>query len=174
MAIIASDIVFRLSGGAANASQTASLGGARSTAGGAAIITTDTINNVWSDVSGAEGAAGSVKYRCIYVLNNHGSLTYTAPKIWISANTTSADDEIDIAIGSSAVNGVEQTIANEDTAPTGGVTFTHPTTFAGGLALSDLPFGQHRAIWIKRTVNAAAAAANANPYTLSVQGETAA
>jgi hypothetical protein len=173
MAIIASDIVFRLSGGAANTAQASSLGGARSTAGGAAIITTDTINNVWSDVSGAEGATGSIKYRCIYVLNNHGSLTYTAPKIWISANTTSADDEIDIGLGSSAVNGTEQTVANEDTAPTS-VTFSHPTTFAGGLAITDLPFGQHKAIWIRRTVNAAAAAANANPYTLSVQGETAA
>jgi hypothetical protein len=173
MAIIASDIVVRLSGGAANTSQAASLGGARSTAGGG-IVVTDTINNVWSDVSGAEGAAGSTKYRCIYILNNHGSLTYTAPKIWISSNTTSADDDITIGLGSSAVNGTEQTIANEDTAPTGGVTFSNPTSFATGIALSDLPFGQHRAVWIKRVVNTNAAAANANPYTLSIQGETAA
>lgn len=173
MPIVASDIVFRLSGGAANVDPNASLGGARSTAGGG-VITTDTLNNVWDNVSGAEGAAGDIEYRCIYVLNTHATLTYTAPKIWISADTTSTDDEVDIGLGSSAVNGTEQTVANESTAPTGGVTFTHPTTFAGGIALSDLPPTQHRAIWLRRTVNTNAAAANANPYTLSVQGETAA
>lgn len=172
MPIVAGDIVFRLSGGAANTTQTASIGGARSTAGGG-VISTDQLNNVWSDVSGAEGAAGSVKYRCIYVLNTHATLTYTAPKVWISALTTSADDEVDIGIGSSAVNGTEQTIANEDTAPTS-VTFTRPTTFAAGLATNDLAPSAHRAIWIRRTVNTNAAAANANPYTLSIQGETAA
>lgn len=172
MAIITTEIVFRLSGGAANTSPDASLGGARSTAGGG-IITTDTLNNVWDNVSGAEGAAGDIEYRCIYVLNTNGTLTYTAPKIWISADTTSTDDEIDIGLGSSAVNGTEQTVANESTAPTA-VTFSHPTTFAGGLATNDLPAGQHKAIWIRRTVNTNAAAANANPYTLSIQGETAA
>jgi hypothetical protein len=172
MPIVASDIVFRLSGGAANTTPDASLGGARSTAGGG-VIATDVLNNVWDNVSGAEGAAGDIEYRCIYILNAHATLTYTAPKVWISADTTSTDDEIDIGLGSSAVNGTEQTVANESTAPTS-VTFSHPTTFAGGLSTADLPPTQHKAIWIRRTVNTNAAAANANPYTLSIQGETAA
>lgn len=172
MPIVAGEIVFRLSGGASNTDPNAALGGARSTAGGG-VIATDVLNNVWDNVSGAEGSTGDVEYRCIYILNTNATLTYTAPKVWISADTTSTDDEIDIGLGSSAVNGTEQTVANESTAPSA-VTFSHPTTFAGGLATNDLPNGQHKALWIRRTVNTNAAAANANPYTLSIQGETAA
>ena len=47
--------------------------------------------------------------------------------IWIASNTPSADTTIEIALGSSAVNGTEQTIANESTAPTG-VTFSAPSS----------------------------------------------
>lgn len=172
MPIVASDIVFRLSGGTSNTAPASSLGGARSTAGGGVIVT-DTLNNLWDDVSGAESSAGDIEYRCIYVLNNHGSLTLTAAKIWISSNTTSADDTIDIALGGEGAGGTAETVANESTAPAG-ETFSNPTSFAGGLSLGNLTAGQHYPIWIRRTVTAAASAANANPYTLSVQGETAA
>ena len=47
--------------------------------------------------------------------------------IWIASNTPSADTTIEIALGSSAINGTEQTIANENTAPTG-VTFSAPSS----------------------------------------------
>jgi hypothetical protein len=172
MPIVASDIVFRLSGGAANTAPASSLGGARSTAGGGVIVT-DTLNNVWDDVSGAESSAGDTEYRGIYVLNNHGSLTLTAAKIWISSNTTSADDTIEIALAGEGAGGTMETIANESTAPIG-ESFSAPSSFAAGLSLGNLTAGQHYGIWIKRIVTAAASAANANPYTLSVQGETAA
>lgn len=172
MPIVASDIQYRLSGGAANTSPAASLGGAISTAGGG-LITTDTLNNVWDDVSGAESSSGDTEYRAIFVKNNHGSLTLTGAKIWISSNTTSADDTIEIALAGEGINNTIETVANESTAPTG-ETFSAPTTFAGGLSLGNLAAGQAHGIWIKRIVSAAAAAANANPYTLSVQGETAA
>ncbi len=174
MAITASDIIFRLSGGTSNTSPAASLGGARSTAGGTAVITTDTLNNVWDDVSGADSSSGKTEYRGIYVLNNHGSLTLTAAKIWISSNTTSADDTIDIALAVEGLNATMATIANETTAPAT-VTFAGTAnSFATGLSLGNIPSGQHYGVWIKRVVNSNAQAANANPYTLSVQGETAA
>ena len=48
-------------------------------------------------------------------------------KILIVTNTPSTDTSIEIALGSSAVNGTEQTIANENTAPTG-VTFSSPSS----------------------------------------------
>lgn len=42
---------------------------------------------------------------------------------------------------------------------------------AGAIALGNIPAGQHRAVWIRRTVNAAAAASN-DTATLRVKGDT--
>jgi hypothetical protein len=172
MPIASTDIKFRLSGGASNTDPNASIGGAMSTVGGG-LITTDVVNNLWDNVSGDESSAGDIEYRAIYIRNEHGSLTLTGSKIWISADTTSADDEVDIALGGEGLNGTAESPADESTAPTG-ETFSHPTTFAGGLTLGDLGVNEFYPVWIRRTVTAAAAAANNNPYTLSVQGETAA
>lgn len=172
MAIVAADIKFILSGGAANTDPNAALGGAISTQAGG-IITTDTLNNVWDNVSGAESSAGDIEYRAIFVKNTHGTLTYTGAKIWISSNTTSADDTIDIALADEGINNTIETIANESTAPTG-PSFSAPTSFGTGLTLGNISAGAAHGIWIRRTVTASAQAANANPYTLSVQGETAA
>lgn len=163
MPIISTDIVYRLSGGAANASQIASLGGIKST-------TTAVASTFFDDVSSAEAAAGDVEYRCFYVHNAHATLSLTTAVIWIQTNTPSADTTIDIAVGSSIVNATEQTVANENTAPTG-VTFSAPASFGAGLTLGDIPAGQHRAVWVRRTVNAAAAA-YADSFTLRVQGDT--
>lgn len=173
MPIVASDIVFRLSGGAANTDPTAALGGAMSTAGGG-VITTDQLNNVWDNVSGDEASAGDIEYRGIYVENAVASaLTLTGAKIWISSDTTSGDDEIDIALADEGLSVAMEVIGNESTAPTG-PSFTHPGSFAAGLTLGDMDQNDYFGIWLRRTVNSSAAAANANPYTLSVQGETAA
>lgn len=170
MPIVASDLQFRLSGGASNVDPNASLGGAISTAGGGLIVT-DTLHNVWDAVSGAESSTGDTEYRGIFMKNNHGSISLTGAKVWISANTTSADDTVDIALAGEGVNNTIETIANESTAPVG-ETFSAPSTFAGGLTVPTLAAGQAHGLWIRRTVNAAAAAANANPYTISLQGET--
>jgi hypothetical protein len=163
MPIVSGDILYRLSGGSANASQVASLGGAKST-------TTAASGAFFDDVTSTEATAGDVEYRCFYVHNNHGTLSLTTPVVWIQTNTPSVDTSIDIGIGTSAVNAVEQTVANENTAPVG-ITFSAPLTFGAGLALGDIPAGQHRAVWVRRTINAAAAAA-ADSFTLRVQGDT--
>lgn len=162
MPIQASDIVYRLSGGAANASQALSLGGAKSSS--------TVASSFFDDVSSAEAAAGDVEYRCFYIHNAHATLTYTSAVIWIQSNTPSANTTVDIAVGSSAINATEQTVANESTAPTG-VTFSAPSTFGAGLVLGNIPAGQHRAVWVKRTITAGAAVAN-DGFTLRVQGDT--
>ena len=51
-----------------------------------------------------------------------------------------------------------------------GVSFSAPTTFAGGLTIGDLAAGAHKAVWVRRTVNAGAAA-YADSFTLRVQGD---
>lgn len=162
MAIISTDIVYRLSGGAANSDQSASLGGAKSSSSASA--------SIYDDVSSAEASSGDTEYRCVYIHNNHGTLTYLGSKVWIQTNTPSADTDVAIGLGTSAVNGTEQTVADENTAPSG-VTFSAPTSFAGGLSIGDIPAGQHKAVWIRRTVNAGAAVAS-DSFTLRVQGDT--
>jgi len=135
-------------------------------------VVDNTLNNFWDDTLGPESFAGDIEYRCGYILNNHATLTWLGVVIWVSAPTTSGDDEIDIGLGTTAVGtGSEQVIANESTAPTG-VTFSRPTTSGTGLVIGDIPAGSRKAIWIRRTVNAGAAASTGNSYQLSASGQT--
>jgi hypothetical protein len=168
--IVGTDIVYRLSGGAANVSPAASLGGARSTAGGG-IITSGVANNLWDDVSGDESALGDTEYRGIYVVNNHGTLPLQNAKLWIDSLTASANTEFDIALAGEGLNGTMETVSDESTPPTG-ETFTRPTTKAGGLSLGSIPPTQHYGIWIKRTVDPGAAAAS-DSGSIRVEGDTA-
>lgn len=170
MPIVSADITYHLSGGAANTDPNASLGGARSTAGGG-VITTGVANNLWDNVAGDEHAAGAdVEYRGIYVRNAHATLSLQNPKLWIDSLTSSADTEFDLALGGEGLNGILETIANESTAPVG-ETFTRPVTKAGGLAPVTIPATQHYGFWIRRTVNQNAAAAN-DTGSIRVEGDT--
>ena len=168
MPIISTDIQYRLSGGASNADVNASLGGAKSsTAVGTGL------HNLFDVVGSAEAAAGDTEYRCVYVHNNHGTLTMQSAKIWISSNTPSTDTSVEIALGSSAVNGTETSVANENTAPSG-PTFSAPASEGAALSIGDIPAGQHKAVWIKRIVNTGAAAYNSDGCTLTTKCDTAA
>ena len=168
MAIISTDIVYRLSGGSGNTDPNASLGGVKSsTAIGAGL------HNLFDVVSSAESSAGDTEYRCFYVHNAHATLTMQNSVIWIQSNTTSADTTIEIGLGSSAVNGTEQTVANESTAPTG-VTFSAPSNQGAALSIGDIPPGEHKAVWVKRIVNASASAYNNDSATIRVQCDTSA
>lgn len=169
MPIASSDIKYHLSGGAGNSDPNAALGGAISTTQ----ITDATVANLFDNVSGAEAAAGDTEYRCLYVKNNHGSLTLQGAKVWIETNTPSGDTSAEIGLGSSVVNGTEQTVANESTAP-GSVTFSTAAGEGNALTIGDIPAGQHKAIWVKRIVGSGAAAYNADSVVIKVQGDTAA
>lgn len=161
MAILSTDIIYRLSGGASNSDAAASLGGVKSSSAA---------SNYFDDVSSAEATSGDTEYRCIYVHNNHGTLSLLGARIWIQTNTPSADTDIAIGLGSSVVNGTEQTVADESTGPSG-VSFSTPSSYSGGLVIGDIPAGQHKAVWIRRTVNSGAAACS-DSFTLRTQGDT--
>ena len=168
MAIVASDIVFKLSGGAANSDPNASLGGARSS------VTMGTgIGNLFDNVSGAESTSGDTEYRCFYVLNTHATLTMQSAVIFILSNTPSTSSAVRIAVGTSAVNGTEQTVADESTVPSG-VTWSTAANAGASLALGDIPAGQHRAVWVERVISVGAAAYNDDQCTLQVNCDTAA
>ena len=162
MSITSAEIVYRLSGGAANSNANASLGGAKSSTVVPAAL--------FDDVTSAESAAGDTEYRCIYVHNANGTLTMQNAVLWITANTTA--NRIAVGVVSSAINGTEQTVADENTAPTG-VTFSQPTTKGAAIALGNIPPGQHRAVWLRRAITAASAASN-DTYSLRVECDTAA
>lgn len=170
MVILTGDIVFRLSGGAANSNVNISYGGAKSSVA----LVDNTLNNLFADSLGPESVAGSIKYRCIYVHNAHASLTMQNSKVYITTNTPSTDTVFDVAVGTAAINATEQgPVANEDTAPTG-VSWGQASTYATGYALGDIPFGQHKAIWFRRTVTAGASAYNNDTVVFEVGCDSAA
>lgn len=168
MAIVAGDIVFRLSGGAGNSDPNAALGGEKSsTAVGAGV------HNLFDQVSGAESAAGDTEYRCFYVHNAHATLDMQVSVVWIQSNTPSAGSAVRIALGTSAVNATEQTIANESTAPTG-VTWSLAASEGAALSIGTVPAGQHKAIWVERVITAGASAYSDDQCTIRVKCDTAA
>ena len=169
MPIASSDIKFYLSGGAANSDPNAALGGAISTTQ----IVDATVANLYDNVSSAESSAGDTEYRCFYVKNTHATLTLQSAKVYIQTNTPSTDTAAEVGLGSSAVNGTEQTVANETTAPTA-VTFSSAAGVGNALSIGNIPAGQHKAIWVKRIVNAGAAAYNSDSVIIKVEGDTAA
>jgi hypothetical protein len=169
MAILATDIKFYLSGGAANSDPNASLGGAIS----ATEIADATLHNLFDVVSGDEASAGDTEYRCFYVKNDHGTLTLQGASVWIQTATPSADSDCLLGLGSSAVNGTEQTVADESTAPTG-VTFAQADGEVNELVIGDIPPGEHKAVWIRRDISANAAAYDNDSVVIRVKGETAA
>ena len=169
MPITSTDLKFHLSGGAANSDPNAALGGVISTTQ----IVDATVANLFDNVGSAESAAGDTEYRCFYVKNTHATLTLQAAKVYIQTNTPSADTSAEIGLGTSAVNGTEQTVANESTAPSA-VTFSSAAGSGNALSIGNIPAGQHKAIWLKRIVNAAAAAYNSDSVIIRVEGDTAA
>jgi len=169
MPIAPGDIDFFLSGGAANSDPNASLGGAKSSTQ----VTAATLHNLFDRVTGDEGDAGDIEYRCIYVQNSHGSLTLQSAVLWIQTNTPSGDTTVAIALGGEGNGGTAETIANENTAPSG-ESFSSPSSKGTGLSLGDLDAGEFYPIWIRRTVTAGAAAYDSDSVLLRVEGDTAA
>jgi len=177
MAITASEINFKLSvktGSAGNSTAgtpAGSLGKYISTTA----ITDATINNLFDDVSAVENAASDVEYRCLFIHNSHATLTWQTPVIWLQSEVAggaiaaiSVDTTAASAIGSAGAQAKE--VADESTAPAT-QTFTAPTTEGTGLALSDILPGYCKAIWVRRTANNSAAAAD-DGVTFRVQGDT--
>lgn len=138
-------------------------------------ITDNTLNNLFDDISGTENQANTVDYRCEFIHNAHASLTLLAPVAWISSEVAggasialSVDTTAASAIGSASAQAKE--IANETTAPTS-QTFSAPTTKGAGLALSDIPSGQCKALWWRRTAANTVAVSN-DGATVTIEGDT--
>lgn len=136
------------------------------------------LNGQFDDVSGAENLGSVVDYRCVFVLNNHATLTLLNAVVFLSGevaggtNIAIAVDNIAASAKGSA-SAQAALIASETTAPSGVGSFSSPTTVGTGLALGDIPPGQVRAVWVRRTA-ANSAALDADGWTIGVGGDTAA
>ncbi|MET0419416.1 MAG: hypothetical protein ABW022_25665 [Actinoplanes sp.] len=176
MPIAGSDIIFRLSVVAAAGDATAGTpAGALGDQVSTTTITTAQLNSIFDDVSGAEAAAGDVEYRCIFVLNNHASLTLTGANVYIVSQTSGGGlielglDPIAVSAKASA-SAQAATIANESTAPAS-VTFSSPTS-GSPLVIGDMAPGTVKGIWMRRTVTAGAGALNPDGVIIGVAGDT--
>lgn len=176
MAITAADIEWRYSvktGSAGNSTA----GTAAGSLGKYMSLTEVVFGDLFDDVTGDENASSDVEYRCIFVYNDHATLTYQNSVVWIDSQQAGGTD-LAIAIDGLPASPKGQTtaqadeVADEGTAPTG-ETFTAPTTKATGLSLGNIPAQQCRAIWIRRTANNTGAVNN-DGGTIKVAGDTAA
>jgi hypothetical protein len=134
------------------------------------------LNGLFDDISGAENAASTVDYRCLFVLNNHATLTMLSSVVYVSAEVSGgasvaiAVDNVAASAKGSASAQADQ-ITNETTAPSAVGAFSTPTTVGTGLSLGDLAAAQVRAFWVKRTA-ANTSAVDADGCTLAVGCDT--
>jgi len=180
MPIVSTDILVKLSttsGTAGNQNSQAnpnqSLGKYISTS----TIPSGSLNNLFDNISGAENAASTIDYRCIFIHNSHGSLTLQSPVIWISAEVAGGAN-VAIGVDPATASPIGQSssqaavVADELTAPPG-VTFSAPVSKATGVNLDDLGPNQCRAVWVRRSATNSSALSN-DGATLRVEGDTAA
>ena len=169
MSIVAGDIKFLLSAPVATAgyllpgSPGNSLGRYASTSQ----LTTASggLDNLFTDLTGAQNAALQVDYACVFIWNSNPSLTMLSPSAWLpvgllgNTNTASfaigADPTLPSPLGSGSLQAVG--IANSTQAPSGVTSWATPTTVsANGAALPNIPAGDVAAVWIRRTANGSA------------------
>jgi len=153
-------IEYRLSGGEFNAAANGSLGGQLSDTA----WTTDTLENLFDNISRAEALIGRTEYRCFYVFNTGGGhISGAIVEIKTNPVVTTISVGLDPAgKGDGRNNGIATTIATEDTTPTGVKFFSEDI-------LSDKPFdsiklplgllksGEGVPVWIKRITEQAPA-----------------
>jgi len=138
-------------------------------------ITTAQLNNLFDDVSGDENLNSDVEYRCVFIHNNHATISFDNVRVYLVSEVAGGasiaigvDPTAASAVGAAAAQALE--IANEDTAPAG-VVFTSPTDLANAINLGNIAAGSCRAFWIRRTANNTAALAN-DGVTLRVNGQS--
>lgn len=139
---------------------------------GTTVITSGVSGNIFNTFTGDETSAGGTFYHCVYIRNASVTNDALSSKIWINSETVHAGVNVEIGLGSSAINGTEQTIADENTAPTS-VTFSDAATEGAALVIGDLPQNDgHKAIWFKVTIDPATSAKNVYDTQVTFKADT--
>jgi len=147
-------VVFRLSGGQLNINGNGSLGGIMSNTA----YTTDTVENLFDNVTRNEGLLGRTEFRCIYVLNTGaGHISGATLEVQINPPVTFIAIGLDpVGKGDGVNRGVATNIATEDTVPTGVKFFSEDQASSDGpfqkviLPLGLLKANEAVPIWFKR------------------------
>jgi hypothetical protein len=139
-------------------------------------VSATALNNIFPDITGDQNAASQVDYKCIFLMNNHATISLQNAVLWIVTNSTAATIAlgIDTTAASAIASGTAQalTIANTTTAPAG-VTFASPSSKAGSTLAFTTPLLAQtcQAIWLRRTATNSAATNN-DTVSLQIQGDT--
>jgi len=167
---MAASLQFRLTGGATNSDPDASLGGVMSSTE----ISEDPMNNLFDNVSPAEGKSGDVEHRGIDVYNA-GDEDATEVAIYMSDETSSPDTQLDMgqdSIGAHDSDWNGPSIADEGDTPSdsqgGNISFDHYTS-SNKLSLPDIPSGKAVRVWLKRVVQANAGNTSNDQGTITVE-----
>lgn len=134
-------------------------------------LVSSTLAALFNNITGAEATAGVVKYACVYVRNKHATLTLSTIKQWLLSNTPSADTEVKFGIGTSAKNGVEQTIVDELTSPVG-VSFVLAINEAAAIIPPDLDADDFQSLWFELTISPGAAATSLDNFVIRNKGDS--
>jgi len=136
---------------------------------------------LFDNIQPATAAAGRTDYRVLYV-RNATTFTLLGVKAYINSQTSSADTSAQIGLGLKAAflptqiasqqyeavnNTCELAIADTVTAPAG-VSFVDAATLGTAISLGDIPAGYLKAIWVKRVVNAGAAATTSDTMSIRI------
>lgn len=137
----------------------------------------NTLNNLFNDITGSGNAMGQVDYRCIFVHNNHATLTLVNATAYFSSTGSGqvtkalgVDPSGVSIVGAGELGPQAATIANAFSAPAG-VSFSTPITQATGVSLGNIPAGSCCAIWLRRTATNSLPAAN-DGCTIGIGGDT--
>ena len=154
---MASVIEYLLTGGVANSDPNASLGGDSSVNG----LNPTALNNLFDNVEPPDIVTGdSVRYRAIE-LNNGGDATAKHVEFFFT-DTTNAESILAVWLDTTGT----QTIANEETEPTGASGNWTTPLVGSKLSLADLGAAAGHRLWIRRTVDQTALNLNDDLATL--------
>lgn len=127
------------------------------------------LNLFYDDVDYDEAVTGSTSYRCLYVKNESATDIYAGSAIYVSTRTPSFSTSVELGLGTSGLNGDEQSISAEEIAPVG-VTFL-PTSEGTPLSMGDLGIGEYYPVWMKRIVSPEAFGASNDYVVLGLTGD---
>lgn len=187
-AIVSSDILFKLSAPGASAGNTVS--GTAGNSWGNYISTTQIsstpLDNLFTDITGAQNAAQQVDYACVFIHNNTVSgnsmlntVAWLPLSLYVAGGAT-IQVAADTFAASSIASGSQQAVkitANTN-APAGVSGWVSPTnttpvfpSYTNGIQLGTIAPGQCVAVWIKRTATNSAPVNN-DGFTLEIDLDT--
>ena len=133
----------RLSGGADNAIEIFSIGGAMSSS----IITDDMLNNLFDKIIKLEVLNEKEEYRCIYVYNNGNT---DIRNLIVKTKTIPPFTKVGLGIEGTAI---AQIITNEGHPPSGVVFYNVDSYVYLKISLGVLSSGEGKPLWIRRSTS---------------------